>query len=111
MSAEYNPFVQRHTPDAEAASDLDASSASSLFPATPVYARKRKSSNIGKIALFVISLALMYHLFNGIRHLAQDAGHGFAIPDFVRSSWISIIGSAVLVVLVWGVVLLRWGQA
>ena len=59
MSAEYNPFVQRHTPDAEAASDLDASSASSLFPATPVYARKRKSSNIGKIALFAVPAAIL----------------------------------------------------
>jgi len=65
----------------------------------------------GRLVLFGFSWALAYHLLNGIRHLAQDAGHGFAIPDFVRSSWISIIGSAVLVVLVWGVVLLRWGQA
>ena len=46
-----------------------------------------------------------------IRHLVQDAGHGYAIPDFVRSSWISIIGSVVLVVVVWVIVLARWGQA
>ena len=69
------------------------------------------TSLFGRLVLFGFSWALAYHLLNGIRHLAQDAGHGFAVPDFVRSSWISIIGSAVLVVVVWGIVLMRWGQA
>ena len=41
----------------------------------------------------------------------QDAGHGFAIADFVRSSWVSIIGSVLLVAAVWAIVLVRWGQA
>jgi succinate dehydrogenase / fumarate reductase cytochrome b subunit len=68
-------------------------------------------SPIGKLLLFGFSWALAYHLINGIRHLLQDAGHGFAIPDFVRSSWISVFGSVVLVLLAWAVVLLRWGQA
>lgn len=65
----------------------------------------------GKLALFGFSWALAYHLINGIRHLVQDAGFGFAVPDFVRSSWISVFGSAALVVIVWGIVLARWGQA
>ena len=65
---------------------------------------------LGKLVLFGFSWALAYHLLNGIRHLVQDAGHGFAIPDFIRSSWISIIGSALLVVVVWAIVLVRWGQ-
>ena len=68
-------------------------------------------SPFGKIVLFGFSWALAYHLINGIRHLVQDAGHGWSIPEFVRSSWISIIGSVVLVVVVWGIVLMRWGQA
>ena len=68
-------------------------------------------SPLGQLVLFAFSWALAYHLLNGIRHLVQDAGHGYAIPDFVRSSWISIIGSVVLVVVVWGIVLARWGQA
>jgi succinate dehydrogenase / fumarate reductase, cytochrome b subunit len=65
----------------------------------------------GQVALFAFSWALAYHLLNGVRHLVQDAGHGYAILEFVRSSWISIIGSVVLVVVVWGIVLARWGQA
>ena len=69
------------------------------------------TSLLGKLVLFGFSWALAYHLINGVRHLVQDAGHGYAIPDFVRSSWISIIGSVVLVVLVWAIVLLRGGAA
>jgi succinate dehydrogenase / fumarate reductase, cytochrome b subunit len=69
------------------------------------------TSLLGKLVLFGFSWALAYHLINGVRHLVQDAGHGYAIPDFVRSSWISIIGSVVLVVLVWAIVLARGGAA
>ena len=68
-------------------------------------------SPFGKIVLFGFSWALAFHLINGIRHLVQDAGHGWSIPEFVRSSWISIIGSVLLVAVVWGIVLMRWGQA
>ena len=68
-------------------------------------------SPLGQVVLFGFSWALAYHLLNGIRHLVQDAGAGFDIPDFVRSSWISIIGSVLLVALAWGFVLSTWGQA
>ena len=68
-------------------------------------------SLLGQVLLFGFSWALAYHLINGVRHLVQDAGFGFDIPDFVRSSWVSVIGSVLLVVLVWAVVLMQWGQA
>jgi succinate dehydrogenase / fumarate reductase cytochrome b subunit len=68
-------------------------------------------SVFGRLVLFGFSWAFAFHLINGIRHLLQDAGHGFAIPDFVRSSWISIIGSVVLVALAWAFVLMHWGQS
>ena len=68
-------------------------------------------SPLGKLVLFGFTWALAYHFINGIRHLVQDAGYGFAIPDFVRSSWISVIGSIVLAVLGWAVALATWGQA
>ncbi len=64
----------------------------------------------GLVVLFGFSWALAYHLINGVRHLVQDTGAGFAIPQFIRSSWISVIGSIVLVVVAWGIVLMRWGQ-
>ncbi|MDQ3040251.1 MAG: succinate dehydrogenase, cytochrome b556 subunit [Pseudomonadota bacterium] len=67
-------------------------------------------SAFGKIVMFGFSWALAFHLINGVRHLLQDAGQGFAIQEFVRNSWISIIGSVLLVVLVWVIVLMQWGQ-
>jgi len=68
-------------------------------------------SPLGMLVLFGFSWALAFHLINGVRHLVQDAGHGFAIPDFVRSSWISAIGSVALVAVAWAIVLVRWGQS
>jgi succinate dehydrogenase / fumarate reductase cytochrome b subunit len=65
----------------------------------------------GLILLFGWSWALFYHLCNGIRHLLQDAGKGYAIPQFVRSSWLSIIGSIVLTLIVWAYVLTAGGAA
>lgn len=68
-------------------------------------------SPIGMILLFGWSWALFYHLCNGIRHLIQDGGMGYTIPQFVRSSWLSIIGSIVLTVIVWAYVLTSGGAA
>ena len=58
----------------------------------------------GLLILLGWTWALAYHWLNGIRHLLQDAGWGYAINQFVRNGWISVIGSLVLTVLVWIVV-------
>ncbi len=68
-------------------------------------------SPIGIILLIGWSWSLFYHLCNGIRHLVQDTGAGYAIPQFVRSSWLSLIASIVLVVIVWAWVLSTGGAA
>jgi len=68
-------------------------------------------SPIGMILLAGWSWALFYHLCNGIRHLAQDAGLGYGVSQFVRSSWLSLVVSIVLTVLVWAWVLLAGGAA
>jgi succinate dehydrogenase / fumarate reductase cytochrome b subunit len=68
-------------------------------------------SPIGLILLFGWSWALFYHLCNGIRHLIQDTGAGYAIPQFVRSSWLSIIVSVLLTAIVWVYVLTAGGAA
>ena len=68
-------------------------------------------SPIGMILLIGWSWALFFHLCNGIRHLIQDGGMGYAIPQFVRSSWLSIIGSVVLTIIVWAYVLTAGGAA
>ncbi|WP_114240021.1 succinate dehydrogenase, cytochrome b556 subunit [Dyella sp. C9] len=68
-------------------------------------------SPIGLVLLFGWTWALFYHLCNGIRHLFQDGGMGYAIPQFIRSSWLSIAGSIVLTLIVWAYVLTSGGAA
>jgi succinate dehydrogenase / fumarate reductase cytochrome b subunit len=66
---------------------------------------------IGVLLLIGWSWALFYHLCNGIRHLVQDGGAGYAIPQFVRSSWMSVVVSLLLTVLVWAYVFTAGGVA
>jgi succinate dehydrogenase / fumarate reductase cytochrome b subunit len=68
-------------------------------------------SPIGMVLLFGWSWALFYHLCNGIRHLIQDAGLGYEIPQFVRSSWLSVVGSIVLTIATWAWVMMAGGAA
>ncbi|MFT3756278.1 MAG: succinate dehydrogenase, cytochrome b556 subunit [Pseudoxanthomonas sp.] len=57
----------------------------------------------GKLFLFGWSWCFAYHLCNGIRHIVQDFAIGYAKPAFIRSSWISIVASLVLTVIIWAV--------
>jgi succinate dehydrogenase / fumarate reductase cytochrome b subunit len=75
------------------------------------YFKRLVGSPIGMILLLGWSWALFFHLCNGIRHLIQDVGIGYEIPQFVRSSWLSVAGSLVLTVLVWAYVLMQGGAA
>lgn len=58
---------------------------------------------IGLVLLFGWSAALIYHLLNGIRHLAWDGGIAFDLPAVHRTGWAVIIGTVVLTVLAWAV--------
>jgi succinate dehydrogenase / fumarate reductase, cytochrome b subunit len=58
-------------------------------------------SPIGLLLMFGWSLALFYHLGNGIRHLFWDAGHGFDIATAEKSAY-AVIAFAV------GATLLAW---
>lgn len=68
-------------------------------------------SPVGMILMIGWTWAFFFHLCNGIRHLIQDAGAGYAIAQFVRSSWASVIVSIVLTLIVWGCVLSAGGAA
>jgi succinate dehydrogenase / fumarate reductase cytochrome b subunit len=59
------------------------------------------ASPLGQFLLFGFSLALVYHLLNGIRHLLWDAGIGFEIPELYRSGWTVAVLTIVLTVLIW----------
>ena len=63
------------------------------------------ASPFGKLVLFGFSLALMYHLLNGIRHLLWDLGWGFRIPQVYRSGYTVIALTFVLTAVIWVVAL------
>ena len=58
-------------------------------------------SFIGRLLLFGWTIAFFFHLLNGIRHLAWDAGWGFELPTAYRSGWAVLIGTAVLTIVAW----------
>ena len=68
-----------------------------LFEAT----HRFLASPIGTVLLFLWSVAFFYHLCNGIRHLAWDAGYGFEIRTAARSGYAVIVMTAVLTLLAW----------
>lgn len=59
-------------------------------------------SIVGKLVLFGLTLCAFYHLANGIRHLAWDAGFGFKPKTATGTAWL-VIGFAILATVVfWG---------
>jgi succinate dehydrogenase / fumarate reductase cytochrome b subunit len=58
-------------------------------------------SPIGRLLLFGWSVAFFYHLLNGIRHLAWDAGWGFELPAAYKTGYAVLIGTAVLTLAAW----------
>jgi len=73
----------------------------------PAYARAAEclASPLGLLALAVFSLALVYHLLNGIRHLLWDFGVGFEIPEVYRSGYAVAVLTVVLSAAIWLVAL------
>jgi succinate dehydrogenase / fumarate reductase, cytochrome b subunit len=73
-----------------------------LFAATHAFIR----SPIGMVLLFLWSVAFFYHLCNGIRHLAWDAGYGLELRSAYRGGYIVIAAALLLTVLTWAYVFL-----
>ena len=55
----------------------------------------------GRLLLFGWTLALFYHLCNGIRHLCWDAGYGFDLPTVTASGRTVIVAAVVLTLVAW----------
>lgn len=55
----------------------------------------------GRLLLFGWTVALFYHLCNGIRHMLWDAGWGFEIPQFYATGRIVVVATAVLSIGTW----------
>lgn len=56
----------------------------------------------GLVLLFVWSVALFYHLFNGIRHLLWDAGWLLELRGAYASGWVVVALTVALTAIVWG---------
>ncbi|MHC8507887.1 MAG: succinate dehydrogenase, cytochrome b556 subunit [Rhodospirillales bacterium] len=49
----------------------------------------------GRLVLLGLTFSLFYHLANGVRHLAWDAGWGFDLP-VLRKTGYAVVGFAVI---------------
>lgn len=68
-------------------------------------------SPLGLFVLFGFSACLMYHLFNGIRHLIWDSGAFLDIPGLYSTGWIVWALTAIATVALWAAVWLTGGLA
>jgi succinate dehydrogenase / fumarate reductase cytochrome b subunit len=59
------------------------------------------ASPLGLLLLFGFSLALVYHLLNGLRHLFWDMGWGFEIDETYRSGWAVAALTIVFTAAIW----------
>ena len=55
----------------------------------------------GLLLLFGWSVALFYHLCNGIRHLWWDTGRGLELKSVYASGWTVVAATAVLTIIAW----------
>ena len=65
-------------------------------------AQQVAGSIIGRTLLFLWTAAFFYHLLNGLRHLAWDAGWGFELSTTYRTGWTVFFASGVLTIVAWG---------
>ncbi len=75
--------------------------AAASTPAAYSLFKEIAGSGLGVVVLFGYTWALLYHLFNGIRHLVWDTGHGFENETAERTG-ILVFGLSV------GVAFLIW---
>ncbi|QYE35627.1 MULTISPECIES: succinate dehydrogenase, cytochrome b556 subunit [Sphingosinicellaceae] len=59
------------------------------------------ASPMGTLALAAWSVAFFYHLTNGVRHLAWDAGFGFELRTAYRSGYAVLAATGLLTAASW----------
>ncbi|MCB9991940.1 MAG: succinate dehydrogenase, cytochrome b556 subunit [Rhodospirillales bacterium] len=58
-------------------------------------------SGVGQLLLFGWSLALFYHLCNGVRHLLWDMGYLFKIEKAYKAGYIVLLFTVILTAYFW----------
>ena len=64
-------------------------------------------SLVGRVVLFGITVALFFHMANGVRHFAWDLGRGFAPKTADATAWGSFAFAIVAGVALWSIVLTK----
>ncbi len=59
------------------------------------------SSFLGRAVLLGYTWALIHHALGGVRHLIWDTGRSLDIESVDRLSWMTVLGSAALTMVVW----------
>ena len=75
--------------------------ATAASPAAFAAAQEFIGSILGRLLLFAWTVALFYHLANGIRHLLWDAGRGFELRTVYASGWAVVIAAVALSLITW----------
>ena len=65
-------------------------------------------SAVGLFLLFCWTLALVFHLMTGLRHLWMDTVHGYDDKAYQASAIAVLVGTVVLTLLIWVVGLMVW---
>jgi succinate dehydrogenase / fumarate reductase cytochrome b subunit len=75
--------------------------AAAAGPQTYAVAQRFLSSWVGLLLLVGWTFSFFFHLCNGIRHLAWDAGYGFELRTIYASGWTVAVASTVLTLIAW----------
>jgi succinate dehydrogenase / fumarate reductase cytochrome b subunit len=67
-------------------------------------------SLFGKLVFIGLTLCVFYHLGNGLRHLAWDAGYGFQPKTADATAWV-VFGFAVIATILFWTLILATGSA
>ena len=65
------------------------------------------TSWFGQLVLFGFTVAVFYHLSNGIRHLFWDFGYNLTIEGVHRSGYMVLASTVILTAITWSLVI--WG--
>ena len=63
------------------------------------------ASWFGQLVLFGFTVAVFYHLSNGIRHLFWDFGHNLTIEGVYRTGYMVLASTVILTALTWALVI------
>ena len=67
-------------------------------------------SPLGLVVLFGYTWALIHHMLGGIRHLIWDIGRGLDLASVDRLAWLNVIGSVLLTLAFWALLLKARGM-